>query len=77
MMLRFACGHATSCPEDVQQAPTCWCGEHRIARVFVRVPRFRGVAQGPHVVSEALTGLPVSAAPSGPLVMKGSDDGRG
>jgi len=68
MTLRFACGHATSVPDETVNAPVCWCGETRIQRVQIRAPQFRGVAQGPHVVSETLGAVPVAAAPAGPLV---------
>lgn len=41
--LTFACGHQLSAEAKTDLAPTCWCGERRIARVVAKAPRFRGL----------------------------------
>lgn len=59
--LSMACGHTLTVPHDIDAAPMCpTCGERRVQHVTARAPRFRGVAQGPHVTYESLPAIPVT-----------------
>ena len=71
MTVFFACGHQVTLGDPGETPPVCACGERRVRDVKAPAPRFRGACQGPSAVLEALPAMPVNAAPSGPLVLKG------
>ena len=68
--VRFVCGHSGEVSETATLAPTCGCGETRVARTFASPPRFTGSCSGPYAQMKAMEPGIVNVAPSGPLVLK-------
>jgi hypothetical protein len=71
LTILFRCGHRASIDVDKMPSPVCGlCGDRQVARVLdAPVPRFTGVAVGPHVTTQALEAVAVSLAES-PLRLK-------
>lgn len=68
--VRFACGHEATVGLHTDSAPTCGCGETRIARVRSRGPRFVGACSGPYADTKALDPGVVDLTTAGSLQLK-------
>lgn len=73
ILVRMACGHPSLNLDPAKDAaPRCpVCGDDRVARVQAMAPKFRGIVRGPSASYQALDGVPIAAAPDGPLPLKG------
>ena len=68
--VRFACGHEVAFTDELVDAPTCACGQHRVSEVHVsRAPSFRGLCEGPiATLDDTIEPAQTMCAPAGPLI---------